>query len=629
MHVALALVLLIGALDGQSPAPAAPPVAGPAAPATPGPAPGQADPCAGAAALPEEPACGTVPLCAARDRVRTACELRDAVRARYVFLDSKPALLGSGFDALARLDGCVAAERAIAREDEPLRFFDRIRACVGGFQDGHLIVGAPARLPQVALGVGLRRAGGRVVVAWRDAGLRTLVGDAAADALPLGAELVELDGVSVEPAIAALARAVPGSSAAARRARAVEALTRREFLYPERRTATLVVALAGGERRTVELQWWVSPGADQHPVAGSWARRVHLPATDRLAWFDDAVRPRLDAAAEGAPPWAPILAPAAGRGLRVYADDHGRVAVRLGAVEHGVAQPFCYLQLLSFHSEQLAGPEGRRPYADVVTDFIHACGEQHRDVVLDLRRNEGGYLDHTTAIAEALTPRGAAEPDAALVLRATERNEAVYRERAATWDGDDDALAPRRVLDALAAARHGGQALTPALVSGSARAGGFQGRVVALTSPACMSACDRLAALLKSSGRAVLVGSPTEGAGGSQQEAPGLPARWMDSARQLSVAIPNAAFGVRRTPAGLVVPAGAAGAPRSAAGVEVPAPVFFESFGIENHPVEPDVRYETKLEDLTDAGRGWLQQIDAVLSGRPLAVARLAPPHVG
>jgi hypothetical protein len=250
-------------------------------------------------------------------------------------------------------------------------------------------------------------------------------------------------------------------------------------------------------------------------------------------------------------------------------------------------------------------------------------------VVHDLRHNEGGYLDHSTAIAEALSPRGASEPPSALLLRATERNEAVYRERAASADQDDDVLAPRHVLDAIRAARRGGQALTPAFVSGGApRGDGFAGKVVALVSPACMSACDRLAALLKASGRAVLVGSPTEGAGGSQQETPGVPARWTDSGRHLSVAIPNAAFGVRRAAGGVVVTTGER--PADPGGLELPAPAFFESFGIENHPVEPDVRYETGIEDVTGGGKGWLRQVDAVLSGSPLAaVVRARPARAG
>ena len=46
---------------------------------------------------------------------------------------------------------------------------------------------------------------------------------------------------------------------------------------------------------------------------------------------------------------------------------------------------------------------------------------------------------------------------------------------------------------------------------------GYQGRVVALVSPGCMSACDRLAGMLQRGHRAVLVGGATEGAGASQQ----------------------------------------------------------------------------------------------------------------
>jgi hypothetical protein len=643
MHTALLLAALAAALDpvGASSVAAAPAAAPAAAaqallaePAAP------VDPCDGATTLPAEPACAGTALCAARERVHAMCELRDAMRGRYVFLETKRKLLGDGFQPLARLDACVAGERAIAREEEPLRFYDRVRTCLSGFQDGHLIVTTPVRLPQVALGVELRRAGGKLVVGAREPALRALDGDAVVDALPFGAEVVEVDGVPIADAVAALAREVPGSSQAARVARAVEALTRRDFAYPSRRVATLGVALPGGARRAVEVPWWISPGAEGHPVAGGWARRTALPTTRRFAWFEDALRPRKGAAVEGAPAWAPVVPEAAARALTEYVDDGGRVAVRLGAVERGVGQPFCYVQILSFHSQGLTGPDGRHRFTAPITEFVGRCAAQRRDVVLDLRHNEGGFLDHSTHIAEALSPRGAPEPPSALLLRATERNEAVYRERAAAVERDDDVLAPHHVLDAIRAARQGGQALTPAFVTGaSPPAEGFPGKVVALTSPACMSACDRLAALLKASGRAVLVGGPTEGAGGSQQETPGVPARWTDASRVLSVSIPNAAFGVRRTPAGVVVTTGDAGratslAPRSGTapavaapvaelpsqvhGVELPAPAFFESFGIENHPVTPDVRYETGLEDVTGGGKGWLRQIDAVLSGSPV-----------
>jgi hypothetical protein len=596
------------------------PARAPAAPAVEPAAARAPDPCDGAGSLPAEPSCAGKALCPARERVRVACELRDAMRARYVFLAEKAALVGNGFDASARLDACVAAERAIAREEEPLRFHDRIRTCLSSFEDGHLIVTVPDRLPQVALGVGLRRAGKRIVVGWREPGLRALLGDGTADALALGAEVVEIDGRPAGDAAATLARMVPGSSAAARLDRGIDALTRRDFDFPERRTATLTLALPDGGRRSIELPWWSSPGARRHAIAGEWARRVGIPTTDRLPWFDDASRPRLGATAEGAAPWAPAVPAAAVSALREWTDEKGRVAVRAGDVERGVAHPFCYLQILTFHAERLAGPGGSRPFPEPIDDFVRGCGTRGRDLVLDLRRNEGGYLDHSTAVAAALLPPGATEPRAALLVGATARNEAVYRERSGS-SGGSGPLAPRRVLSEIEAARRGGRALTPAFLAAPVRpvGGGFAGRVVTLTSPACMSACDRLAALLAASGRAVLVGSPTEGAGGSQQETDGLPARWTDGSRVLSVAIPNAAFGVPRAAAGPVVTAGG-GATRAAAPAEdqVPPEDFFRSYGIENHPVEPGVRFEPRAEDVSGSGRGWIEQVEAILNRTPL-----------
>jgi hypothetical protein len=581
----------------------------------------KADPCADVAALPADPSCAAAgPLCAVRDRTRVACELRDAMRARYVFLDEKPVLLGGGGLAPRdRLDACVAAERALPREDEPLHFFDRVRRCLSPLQDGHLMVSSPERLPQVALGVSLRRAGGRIVVAARDAGLRGLVGDAAADALPLGAEVVAVDGRPVEELAAELGRAVPASSAAARDVRAVDALTRRDFDRPERRTAELAF-VAGGVRGTATLPWWTSPGAGRHTLAKGWAARTRIPETSQLPWFEEAARPRLGAPApEGEPAWASILPARDGTALREWADDGGRLAVRAGEVTRA-GRPVCYLQILTFHTERLASDGTRRPFGAVVDEFVRGCASRGEDLLLDLRRNEGGYLDHSTAVAEALAPAGAADPGAALLVAATEWNEAVYRERSRGAAGRG-IFAPGNVLDAIVAARRAGHRLSPAFVSPplapSDDVGGFPGKVVALTSPACMSACDRLAALLHASGRAVLVGGPTEGAGGSQQETGGLPARWTDSRRLLAVSIPNAAFGAPRARAGAVLPAGGdpAAAPVSigAHGAEIPTRAFFEGYGIENRPVEPDVRYEPRVDDVTGENLGWLEAADRAL----------------
>jgi hypothetical protein len=167
-------------------------------------------------------------------------------------------------------------------------------------------------------------------------------------------------------------------------------------------------------------------------------------------------------------------------------------------------------------------------------------------------------------------------------------------------------------------ARRAGREFTPAFfeppVLASEKVGGYDGRVVALVSPSCMSACDRAAAMLRATGRAVLLGEPTEGAGGSQQEIPGaIGTRWQDPAGLVSLAIPNAAMGVPRA------------APGAAA---VDADAFFRALALENRPVEPDVRYAPRLEDVTDHGRGWLAAAEAALfppQAAPVASAPAAP----
>jgi hypothetical protein len=121
----------------------------------------------------------------------------------------------------------------------------------------------------------------------------------------------------------------------------------------------------------------------------------------------------------------------------------------------------CYLQILTFHTETLSGQGGRRPFAAVVDEEVRGCAARRLDLVLDLRRNEGGYLDHSTAVAEALAPADASQPGGALLLRATERNEEVYRERAGGGVASLAPGSPARILDAIGAARREGRPSRP------------------------------------------------------------------------------------------------------------------------------------------------------------------------
>jgi hypothetical protein len=592
------------------------------------------DPCEQLAALPDDPACGEQPLCGRRQRVQLACEMRQALEKRYVFFPVKGRLLsgaGAPFDSRQHLDACVADERAVAREDDPLRFYDRMRRCIAAFADGHLLLGVPARLPQVALGLGFRLVDGRVFLANRErklvsylktvSGVRDLE-----DILAVGNEILELDGRPVLDRLREVAEYVPASSEAARLERAVDALTRRDFLFPARRVAALTVAVHG-TRRTVEVPWWISPDAESHVMTQGYVRRVGIATTDLLAWRYDQAKDTWDRDAGSAQGYLrsdTILPPRDASALREYLDDQDRPAVRMGEVVRRRDRAYCYLQILTFHTETLQLHDARQPFAAALEGFVRECKEKQLDLVLDLRQNDGGYLAHTSALLAMLGEPRKAYPGGALLLRASTRNQLVYQQRTPVLGGvparaADDAFEPRRIVEAIGAAKRAQRDFTPAFLEQPLQAsplvGGYDGRVVALVAPTCTSACDRAAAMLRSSGRAVLLGGPTEGAGGSQQEARNLAARWSDPEGLVTLSIPNAAMGVQRV---LPVSDGARG--------ERPSEEFFQTLAFENRPVQPDLPYATHLEDLTGHDRGWARQVDEALFGARGGRSAAPPP---
>lgn len=580
--------------------------------------PARSDGCRGAG-LERDPPCEG-PFCGRAERVRVACDLRDALDARYVFYNRKASLLaeeGRTFDPGRHLDACVQAERDLPREDDPLRFVDRLRRCLAGFEDGHLFLAMPHPLPSVALGIRLRRtADGRVHVAYRDPGVARWLEESGIE-LDVGDEVVAVDGRPVAVALAELSRLVPASSAAARTERAVDALGRRDFAYPEQPDALLTVCSPGGPLRTVRLPWFLAPGAPANPLAAPYARRSGIPRSDRIEWRADSRGAwfREGGVTEGLLRGDPAVAPEDAARLSTYRGDGGQLAVRLG-VAGADGPPVCYAQILSFHTESLSAAGRTRPFGDVLRDFLADCQERHRDLILDLRQNEGGYLSHSSSLAAMLTPRETISPGGALLLRATAQNERVYRDRSPMLGASETRAPgelpsePEQILMAIRDARREHTEFTPAFLEPplSAQDGGFQGRVVALTSPGCMSACDRLAAILKHGHRALLVGGPTEGAGASQQESKDQSARWVDSSGRLGVSIPNAAMGVQLA---------------AATGVtQASAEQFFAQLAFENRPVEPDEPYATTREDLVDHDRGWLRAARAALQRAEPAPAR-------
>ena len=74
--------------------------------------------------------------------------------------------------------------------------------------------------------------------------------------------------------------------------------------------------------------------------------------------------------------------------------------------------------------------------------------------------------------------------------------------------------------------------------------GGFNNNIVALVTANCISACDKMSFLLKSSGRAVILGTHSNGTGAGFLSTGELNTKWEDRLRVFETQVPNYLFGI-------------------------------------------------------------------------------------
>ena len=115
--------------------------------------------------------------------------------------------------------------------------------------------------------------------------------------------------------------------------------------------------------------------------------------------------------------------------------------------------------------------------------------------------------------------------------------------------------------------------------------------------PNCVSACDNMINLLKSSKRAILVGTHSNGTGAGFSSDSRLNTQWTDPRHVLSTTFPNYIFGV---------PGGA------------PGEYIFEKDSAwklcsENRPHQADIFYTTQMVDLMNSNKGWFEKAAEVL----------------
>jgi len=563
-------------------------------------------------------------------RIRAACEFKEVMIRKYAPLYQKEQRIltseGAPFRAPRALDHCIAEEvnhPDIESPESHLAWLDRMRECSAQFQDTHLELTSIEDTTWISLGITLREWNGRFYIeSIYPQFLAQQNGVSLLHDLQPGTEVIELNGRPIEQALNDLLPLIGGSSPLYRRQEALRRLTERNFAYPDSPHLTLLLA----EQKILQLTWAADFDSSSHAISRIALQQRGFIQSNDLPWLSvnplSSSTPNLKRY-QGYYDETPPLPPSALKRLRFfYEKSNLSPALSFVAVnqkEDGVQVPFCYLQLASFNDDRVIGIGRKsRAYSKPLRKFLRQCQRAKLPLVLDLRNNGGGYISLGSQAFRALLPKR---------TRASARSTWAYRESELYQD----------IRDGYFEGQYWGENSLEVLPAERAdrRVRGFSGSVLALTTPYCISSCDRLAALLKISGRAQMVGTATNGTGAGFTDTwdpatQRLQSDWRDSSGLLAAQIPDMLFGVIPS---LEVPTTPSSRPkgflpwigwllqgRPEAVEYVPLATYGDGSLLENQPTQPDIPFEVSPLELSNGSEAWLGLVQRSLQ-QPLDAA--------
>lgn len=563
-------------------------------------------------------------------RVRAACELREVITAQYSLYDQKERRLkksdGTPFSSNEHLEKCVNRE-AQTEDTSDLHFMDRLKQCIAGFKDTHLHIDGQVSVPAVFSGISVQSSEGKYYIsAIRPTLLDYLKEKLDPETLALlnsslqrGNEILEIDGQKPADLVAYYSTFISGSSESFIRARAEYALFSREFSLPTRGFVSLKI-LAAEKPRLISLPWWAGGSAKSRKDAMDYFKSVGIPLTERvkiakskengfdMGTFGDEVGYSLETPLFSNP-FAPLV---------TFFTQSGETYARMGEVNTKKGS-FCYFQLLSFEATDLFTLENGRPVKKrdgllgTLREFLSECQARDQSLVFDLRLNGGGSPSIPPQILSLLLNAKETSGSVVNAFRVTPAN---ARLEATVSDFPEFSVKDlekwnERVSQSFETAFKLHPAFTDIIPEENITADpkfarAFTGKVFALVTPYCISACDIMSALLKRSGRATLIGNHSNGTGAGFHGTPRIGSGvFNDPYHEFSIRIPNFLFGVAKKPVASLEP--------------IPYLANEEEFLLENRPTAADIYFEPGLKDFSGVGRsGWETAVLKAMNMAPL-----------
>ncbi len=542
-------------------------------------------------------------------RVQLLNDLQKSLQTNYSLWNLKKERLDD-FDPSTLFQEMIQKEQKIIdppdktqRAKLNIRYFDRLSELLASFQDTHLKFQSVVPRPSIFNGIRIMEVDNKFyLVAYNNQIIQynqKTNKKYAYKKLTLGDEVTAINGKPVEDRIQMMLPFISSSSPLARRKNAVMALNYRNFFYPTRNyniftlksktdNSTYKLKLPFYYRKnmrldtklyfeTIQLKSLDDLSTQWVPSKKSWEK---VPLSEWMGWsFKEPLEKY----------W----------GESYYSFKKNKpkdLIYRLGITVEG-GRAYGILQLYSFKPQKVMGPnQVKKKYFAPIIDFLKTLEESQTPLILDLRNNTGGKGIYPSILLGHLSEKGASYNPTTWMYRITPAVEQMIETRELKKVAPKETKEIYWMVKSLHKARKLGKPYMPPFqrtseITASKEVGGFHQKIVALTSPKCVSACDIMASLLSHSKRATLIGLPTNGTGaGARTLHPFNGTVWKDDHKILAIKIPNFLFGypykIKDSPKVLSM---------------------ISQYNLENRPTKPDTLYEPTLLDYLEKSKGWLQ----------------------
>lgn len=559
------------------------------------------------------------------DRLLIVNDFLKTVELEYALLPLKAKRIGLDWasvkaNAIARETGAesiliAAGDRANPAERERIsflqaranmEFLDRMQALAAEFQDTHFGIQEKIARPFVYTGVRMFRIGGKVVVGSLEKklmGMASKLSGTDFSRIRIGDEVLAINGKPVEERVKELKKYVSGSTDEFSDYQAIRALTIRNHNYDASNSVTITFKDAG----IFKLPLFANNPIDSTPRldAMTFFAKYGIPSDSSTIGmsFDKSSKQWLDGGMtfEG---YSPTKLHLNLKGLTEMLGDDGAPALRSGYfISKG--KTYGVLQILTFMTRNVKVGETSVSFTDGIRAFIAELKENQLPLILDLRVNGGGNGNLPAQVLSVLAEDGAIYPGATSGFRMTSYmrqiqepsfyQEVVGEDQSFGLTLDDMKNIFQKTIDERSE-------YTP-MFAGEVipydmqKINGFNNKIVALVTANCISACDKMSFLLKSSGRATIIGTHSNGTGAGFLSSSELNTKWEDRLRVFETQVPNYLFGIP--------------------GKSYETTIFdensVEDMCSENRPTVADIQYAPTMLDVAKNNVGWLQKAAQVL----------------